>query len=88
MTTEYFWLAIGFAGQLLFSSRFIIQWLATEKARRSIIPRAFWYFSLAGGITLLSYAIYRQDPVFIMGQSTGIIIYLRNLFFIHKYNEQ
>ncbi len=64
--------------------RFFVQWLASEKAEQSIIPTAFWYFSLAGGLTLLTYAIYRRDPVFIIGQSTGLLIYSRNLYFIHK----
>ncbi len=81
--SEIFWLAIGFLGQGLFSMRFIIQWLQSERARRSVIPVAFWYFSFLGGLTLLSYAIYRKDPVFILGQSLGIFIYLRNLYFIY-----
>lgn len=78
------WLAIGFAGQAFFSARFLVQWIATERARRSVVPLAFWYFSLFGGLTLLAYAIYRRDPVFILGQATGTFIYLRNLFFIRK----
>ncbi len=82
LTVEQTWLCIGLAGQGLFFMRFFIQWLATEKARQSVIPTAFWYFSLAGGLTLLTYAIYRQDPVFIIGQSTGLFIYLRNLYFV------
>jgi lipid-A-disaccharide synthase-like uncharacterized protein len=87
-TTEWIWLAIGFTGQALFSMRFIIQWISSERQRRSIIPLAFWYFSIAGGLTLLTYAIYRQDPVFILGQSTGIFIYARNLYFIRKEQKQ
>ena len=86
--TEIFWLAIGFLGQGLFSMRFIIQWLQSERARRSVIPVAFWYFSLLGGLTLLSYAIYRKDPVFILGQSLGVFIYLRNLYFIYHEHSQ
>ena len=82
--TEWIWLGIGFVGQALFFMRFFIQWLQSEREQRSVIPVVFWYFSLAGGITLLSYAIYRQDPVFILGQSTGVLIYLRNLYFIHQ----
>lgn len=78
------WLGIGFAGQLLFSMRFLIQWMASEKARRSVMPIAFWYFSVGGGLTLLAYAIHRQDPVFIAGQAGGLAIYLRNLYFVHK----
>ena len=76
------WIAIGFVGQALFSARFIVQWLMSEKARRSIIPLAFWYFSLAGGAVLLSYAIHKRDPVFIVGQGMGLIVYLRNLYLI------
>ena len=76
------WLLVGFMGQALFSARFIVQWVASEKARRSIIPNAFWFFSIAGGATLLAYAIYRQDPVFIVGQAGGLAIYLRNIYFI------
>ena len=80
---EVLWIGIGLFGQALFSARFVIQWLASERERRSIIPVAFWYFSIAGGVTLLAYAIYRQDPVFILGQSTGVLIYARNLYLIH-----
>lgn len=76
------WLAVGFLGQALFSARFLVQWIASEKARKSIIPAAFWFFSVAGGVTLLAYAIYRQDPVFIVGQAAGLIIYLRNIYFV------
>ena len=82
--SENIWLAIGFAGQILFGSRFIIQWLASEKAKKSVMPLAFWFFSIGGGITLLSYAIWRRDPVFIMGQSLGILIYGRNLMLIRR----
>lgn len=82
MSQEQMWLVIGFLGQALFSMRFIVQWLQSERMRRSVIPVAFWYFSIGGGLTLLSYAIYRQDPVFIVGQATGVVIYLRNLYFI------
>jgi lipid-A-disaccharide synthase-like uncharacterized protein len=77
------WLVIGFAGQALFFSRFFVQWLASEKRRESYIPRAFWFLSLGGGLTLLAYAIHRRDPVFIAGQATGILIYGRNLWFIY-----
>lgn len=78
------WLSVGFAGQLLFSMRFIVQWLVSESKKQSIIPTTFWYFSILGGITLLSYAIYKKDPVFILGQATGIVIYTRNLYFIYR----
>ncbi len=82
------WLVVGFLGQALFSMRFFIQWLYSEKHRKSIIPTAFWYFSIAGGATLLSYAIHRQDPVFIVGQAGGLFIYLRNLYFIWHSHRQ
>lgn len=78
------WVILGFAGQALFSARFILQWMASEKARKSIIPVTFWYFSVLGGATLLVYAIYRQDPVFIAGQGAGLVIYARNLYLIYR----
>ena len=84
MTTEHYWIALGLFGQVMFSARFIVQWLASEREGRSIIPVAFWYFSIAGAAILLSYAIYRMDPVFILGQSAGFLIYTRNLYFIHR----
>jgi lipid-A-disaccharide synthase-like uncharacterized protein len=84
MTVEQIWLAIGFAGQAFFSARFIVQWIASERVRRSIIPPAFWLFSVGGGATLLAYAIYRQDPVFIVGQAAGLFIYGRNIYFVWK----
>ncbi|HET7588534.1 MAG TPA: lipid-A-disaccharide synthase N-terminal domain-containing protein [Gammaproteobacteria bacterium] len=76
------WLAIGFLAQAMFSMRFVVQWIYSEKHRRSIIPVAFWYFSLAGGSLLLSYAIYQRDPVFIVGQASGLFVYIRNLYLI------
>lgn len=79
-----FWLAIGFAGQFIFGSRFIVQWIASERAKESLIPVVFWYLSIAGSALLLPYAIYRRDPVFILGQSIGIFIYSRNLVLIFK----
>ena len=78
------WLVVGFAGQALFSMRFIVQWWHSERRKRSVIPVTFWYFSLAGGVALLAYAIYRQDPVFIAGQAGGLFIYSRNLYFINR----
>jgi len=83
-STETIWLAIGLVGQGIFSARFIIQWLVSEREKRSIIPVAFWYLSLFGGITLLMYALFKRDPVFIIGQFTGVFIYSRNLFLIHR----
>ena len=84
MTAEQIWIAIGFAGQALFGARFLVQWLSSEKAGRSVIPLAFWYLSLGGAAILLTYAIYRKDPVFILGQSTGFLIYTRNLYLIYR----
>lgn len=84
MNKETIWLIVGFGGQLCFTCRFLIQWLASERRKKSIIPLSFWYFSIFGGGILLTYAIYRKDPVFILGQSTGLFIYLRNLYFIRR----
>jgi lipid-A-disaccharide synthase-like uncharacterized protein len=82
------WLIIGFTGQALFSMRFLIQWIKSEREKRSTIPIAFWYFSLAGGASLLIYAIHRKDPVFILGQATGLFIYSRNLYLIFRERRQ
>ncbi len=79
-----FWLIIGFLGQLMFFLRFLVQWFVSEKRKESVVPISFWYFSLLGGLILFSYAIYRKDPVFILGQSAGVIVYLRNLMLIYK----
>ncbi|MEE9219744.1 MAG: lipid-A-disaccharide synthase N-terminal domain-containing protein [Acidobacteriota bacterium] len=81
MKTEL-WIAIGFLGQIFFSARFLVQWWTSERRKRSVVPVSFWYFSLAGGLTLLMYALHRQDPVFIAGQAVGSLIYLRNLALI------
>lgn len=78
---SWIWYAIGFLGQALFFARFLVQWLASERARRSVFPVAFWYFSVAGGLILLVYAIRIGDPVFITGQAFGMIVYTRNLYF-------
>ena len=78
------WLAVGFAGQLLFSARFIVQWLVSEKRHASVVPTAFWYLSIAGGLTLLLYAVYKRDPVFIAGQAAGVLIYTRNLMLLRS----
>ncbi|MBK9586570.1 MAG: lipid-A-disaccharide synthase N-terminal domain-containing protein [Alphaproteobacteria bacterium] len=83
MSAEAIWLSIGFIGQFLFFMRFFVQWIASERAKKSVIPNAFWYFSLSGGLVLTIYALYRQDPVFILGQGLGILIYTRNLYFLH-----
>ena len=84
MEIDKTWLVVGLIGQGLFSARFFIQWLQSEKLKKSVIPSAFWYFSMAGGITLLAYAIHRRDPVFIIGQGTGLFIYFRNLQFVWR----
>lgn len=83
-TMELIFLVIGFIGQGLFASRFIFQWIYSEKKGESHIPIIFWYLSIFGGLGLLTYAIFRKDPVIILGQSFGIFIYLRNLILIYK----
>jgi lipid-A-disaccharide synthase-like uncharacterized protein len=78
------WVVLGFVAQFMFGMRFVVQWIASERARRSVLPVAFWFFSVGGGVLLLAYAIYREDPVFIAGQALGLIIYARNLWLIFK----
>ena len=78
------WLALGFTAQTLFGFRFAVQWFMSERKKKSFIPLAFWYFSLGGGVLLLTYALHRRDPVFILGQSAGLFVYARNLYFIFK----
>ncbi|MDA8305953.1 MAG: lipid-A-disaccharide synthase N-terminal domain-containing protein [Deltaproteobacteria bacterium] len=82
--TSHCLLVLGFIGQGLFFSRFMVQWIASERQRRSVVPVAFWYFSVGGGGILLIYAILRRDPVFILGQAGGLLIYIRNLVLIYK----
>ncbi|WP_136515080.1 lipid-A-disaccharide synthase N-terminal domain-containing protein [Geomonas edaphica] len=82
--SEKTWVGIGLAGQFFFTMRFVVQWIATERKRRSVIPESFWYFSIFGSLILLVYSLYRKDPVFILGQAFGTTVYVRNLFFIHK----
>lgn len=77
------WLILGLSAQLMFSARFLIQWISSEKQRKSVIPNAFWWFSIVGGLMLLVYGIERGEPVIILGQSLGIVIYTRNLWFIY-----
>jgi lipid-A-disaccharide synthase-like uncharacterized protein len=84
MNRETVWLAIGFLGQGLFFMRFFVQWLASERKGKSHIPISFWYFSLGGSMILLTYAIYRLDPVFICGQLFGVLVYVRNLQLIDR----
>ena len=78
------WVLFGFFGQFVFAMRFIIQWIVSEKKKESIVPLSFWYLSLGGGVILLIYAIYKNDPVFMLGQATGLIVYARNLMLITK----
>lgn len=86
MEPKHLWLVVGFLGQSLFFGRFFLQWIATERQRKSVIPRSFWYFSLGGGAVLLVYSIHQKDPVFIAGQATGLFIYSRNLWFVRRSN--
>lgn len=81
---DLIWLGIGLGAQALFSARFLVQWVISERARRSIVPEVFWYFSFAGGAALLAYAIHRADPVIILGQAAGLVIYSRNIYFIWR----
>lgn len=76
------WNLVGLIGQVMFFMRFVVQWIASEKARKSVIPDMFWYFSLGGGLIVLVYAIHLRNPVFILGQAPGVFIYSRNLYFI------
>ena len=87
-STELIFLIIGFFGQGLFASRFIVQWIYSEKQGKSSIPVVFWYLSIFGGLGLLTYAIFRKDPVIIVGQAFGIFIYLRNLILIYNNNNE
>jgi len=82
------WVALGFVAQALFSMRFLVQWIASERAGRSVIPAAFWWFSIGGGFLLFVYSLYRKDPVFIAGQGLGLFIYLRNLYFVLREKKQ
>jgi lipid-A-disaccharide synthase-like uncharacterized protein len=79
-----FWVIFGLLGQLMFFLRFFMQWIVSERKKQSIIPIHFWYFSIGGSLILLAYSIHRQDPVFILGQSTGLFIYIRNLILIYR----
>ena len=84
MSYAAFWLTVGFAGQALFTARFLVQWLASERRRDAVVPVAFWWLSLMGGASLLAYAIARRDPVIILGQSLGLFVYARNLMLIDR----
>jgi len=76
------WVILGFVAQLMFTGRFLIQWIESEREGKSVIPIAFWFFSIAGGLLLLAYALYRRDPVFIAGQAFGVFVYVRNLYLV------
>ena len=84
MTTEHVWLAVGLLGQAFFSMRFLVQWIVSERKKESVIPVSFWFFSIGGGLTLFAYALYRLDPVFILGQGAGLFVYSRNLYLIRR----
>lgn len=84
MDEERWWLLVGFGGQALFMGRFVLQWCASERRRRSVIPVSFWYLSILGALVLLAYAAHRRDPVFVAGQGLGVAIYLRNLQLIRN----
>jgi lipid-A-disaccharide synthase-like uncharacterized protein len=84
MSNFAFWLTVGFLGQGLFTARFLVQWLASEKERAVVVPLAFWWLSLAGGVALLLYAVHRRDPVIVVGQSMGLFVYARNLMLAAK----
>jgi len=84
MDSSKAWLIVGLLGQACFSARFLVQWIASERRRQSVVPVYFWHFSIAGGMVLLAYAIHRKDPVFILGQAVGLIIYARNLYLIAR----
>ena len=81
---EKIFMILGFTGQAMFSGRFLVQWIASEKKRKSVLPHAFWTLSILGSLILLIYAIYRKDPVIILGQAFGLIVYIRNLIIIKK----
>ncbi len=86
MTLDRFspeWLLVGFLGQGVFTCRFLAQWIVSERRGQSVVPVTFWWLSVAGGVLLLFYAVHRRDPVFILGQAAGLVVYLRNLILIH-----
>lgn len=83
-TADAIWITVGLLGQLMFTGRFIVQWIASEKAGRSVVPVTFWYFSILGGLIVLAYGIHKLDPVIILGQLPGVVIYSRNLWLIKK----
>jgi lipid-A-disaccharide synthase-like uncharacterized protein len=78
------WVLLGFVAQAFFTARFAVQWIASERAGKSVVPLSFWLFSIGGGALLLVYALYRRDPVFIAGQGFGVLVYARNLYFVMR----
>src|SRR5271169_1926994 len=84
VTNFDWWVILGFVAQLMFTGRFLVQWIESERQGRSVVPITFWFFSIAGGLLLLAYALYRRDPVFIAGQAFGVFVYVRNLYLIMK----
>jgi lipid-A-disaccharide synthase-like uncharacterized protein len=82
VTNLDWWVLLGFIAQAFFTARFVVQWLASERAGKSVIPLSFWFLSIGGGVLLFAYALYRRDPVFIAGQGFGVFVYLRNLYFV------
>ena len=84
MAIDKLWVAVGLIGQGIFASRFIVQWIVSERRKRSVIPVSFWFLSIAGSLILLTYAIYRNDPVFMLGQASGMVVYGRNLWLIQR----
>ncbi len=84
MSTINCWLLVGFAGQALFTARFVVQWLVSERRGDSVVPVSFWWLSLLGGGALLSYAISRRDPVIVVGQAMGVLVYVRNLMLVRR----
>ncbi|MCI0549239.1 MAG: lipid-A-disaccharide synthase N-terminal domain-containing protein [Candidatus Rokubacteria bacterium] len=84
MSADAIWLGIGFLGQALFSSRFLVQWIASERRKQSVVPVSFWFLSIGGGLSLFLYAVHRLDPVFMLGQGAGLFVYTRNLFLIRR----
>ena len=85
MTADHLWLILGLLGQAVFGGRFIVQWISSERRRESHIPIVFWYMSLLGGAITLAYAIHKKDPVFIIGQGSGVVVYIRNLMLIYRH---
>lgn len=83
-TAEAVWMGVGFAGQFIFTARFLVQWAASERKREPVVPLSFWWISLFGGITLFTYAIHKLDPPFILGQGMGLVVYVRNLMLASK----